>query len=417
MQKFVSKRCAAMFGILASLTMFLAWHPGHARAADSDPLSDAQLEQLVAPIALYPDALLAQVLMAATYPLEVVEAARWLKQNPDLKGDALEDALKKESWEASVKSLTAFPQTLEMMNEKLDWTTQLGNAFLAQQSAVMNAVQVLRERAKAAGNLKSNDEQTVKVEDKPTGAQSQTIIIQPASPEVVYVPTYNPTVVYGVWPYPAYAPFYWYPPGYAYASAALSFGAGMAVGSALWGGCNWGRSEVNINVNNYNNFNRTNIKNTNWEHNSVNRRGVRYQNQEVRNRYGGNEKRNQQARDAFRGRASSGRDQIARGGADGFKGGGLDWQGSGSGNRGTNRGGGDAFRNQGSGSQAWRDSSRGASSFGGGDRFGGGGGDRFGGGGFGGGRDRFGGGGGSFGGGRGGGRGFGGGGGRFGGRR
>ena len=116
MQKFVSKRCAAMFGILASLTMFLAWLPGYARAAESDPLSDAQLEQLVAPIALYPDALLAQVLMAATYPLEVVEAARWLKQNPDLKGDALEDALKKESWEASVKSLTAFPQTLEMMN-------------------------------------------------------------------------------------------------------------------------------------------------------------------------------------------------------------------------------------------------------------------------------------------------------------
>ncbi|MFP8875003.1 MAG: DUF3300 domain-containing protein, partial [Myxococcota bacterium] len=157
---------------------------------------------MVAPIALYPDSLLAQVLMASTYPIEIVEAARWVKTNPGLEGDKLEDAMQKQNWDPSVKSLTAFPQVLAMMNEKLTWTTDLGDAFLAQQKDVMNAVQVLRQKAKAAGNLESNEQQTVKVEDQPTGSQTQTIIIQPSSTKVVYVPTYNPTVVYGVWAYP-----------------------------------------------------------------------------------------------------------------------------------------------------------------------------------------------------------------------
>ena len=306
---------------LAALFMLFVWVPSaHAADSHSKPLSTEQLDQLLAPIALYPDSLVAQVLMASTYPLEVVEAARWVKANPNLKGKDLENALQKESWDASVKSLTAFPQTLEMMNDKLDWTTQLGNAFLAQQSDVMNAVQGLRKRAEDAGNLKSNDQQTVKVEDKPTGDQSQTIIIQPANPEVVYVPTYNPTVVFGVWPYPAYAPFYWYPPSYRYASSAISFGVGMAVGAALWGNCNWGRSEVNINVNRYNSFNRTNISNRTWKHDNTHRRGVGYGDRNLQNKYGVNSTQKQKARDSFRGHAEKGRQQIAQGNADRFKG-------------------------------------------------------------------------------------------------
>jgi len=289
-------------------------------ASDSKPASQQELEQLVAPIALYPDGLVAQVLMASTYPLEVVEAARWSKAHEGLEGKDLQDALQNESWDASVKSLAAFPQTLAMMNDKLSWTTQLGDVFLAQQKDVMNAVQVLREKAKAAGNLKSNDQQTVKVESTPTGTQSQTIIIEPTSTQVVYVPTYNPTVVYGPWPYPAYAPFYWYPPGYRMTSSAISFGVGFAVGSAMWGGCNWHSSSVKINVNNYNTFNRTNIKNTTWNHNSVHRKNVAYGNKSLQNRYGGQQARNARSRDSFRGRAEGGRRDLSSGSADGFKG-------------------------------------------------------------------------------------------------
>ena len=221
-------RSTGVRALVASLALLVVVPPAWAAGSNSKSLTTEQLDQLVAPIALYPDSLVAQVLMASTYPLEVVEAARWVKANPGLKDKALEAALQKQSWDPSVKSLAAFPQTLDMMNDKLDWTTQLGNAFLAQQSDVMNAVQVLRKRAKDAGNLDSNKQQTVKVEDTSSGTQSQTIIIEPASPQVVYVPTYNPTIVYGAWPYPAYPPFYWYPPGYRYMSSAISFGAGMA---------------------------------------------------------------------------------------------------------------------------------------------------------------------------------------------
>ncbi|MEE2678677.1 MAG: DUF3300 domain-containing protein [Myxococcota bacterium] len=391
---------------LVVLLALLAWIPAAQGAkSDTKTLSTEQLDQLVAPIALYPDSLIAQVLMASTYPLEIVEAARWVKANPKLEGKQLEAALQKESWDASVKSLTAFPQTLEMMNDKLDWTTQLGNAFLAQQSDVMSAIQGLRKRAEDAGNLKSNDQQTVTVEDKPTGNQSQTIIIQPANPEVVYVPTYNPTVVYGVWPYPAYAPFYWYPPGYRYASSAISFGMGMAVGAALWGNCNWGRSEVNINVNRYNNFNRTNITNNTWKHDNTHRRGVGYGDRNLQNRYGDNSAQRQKARDSFRGHAEKGRQQIAQGNADRFKGagsgggsfggkregantrqGGFEQNRAGARQQGQSRWGDGAFGGAGNGVEARRNSNRGRAS-----------------------RDSFGGGGGGWGGGRGGGRHFGGG--------
>ena len=162
-----------------------------------------ELEQLLAPIALYPDDLVAQILMASTYPLEVVEAARWVKANPNLKGNQLTSALEKQNWDPSVKSLVNFPSVLTMMNDKLDWTQKLGDAFLAQQKDVMNTVQKLRAKAQASGNLKTTKEQTVVVQD-------QVIVIQPADPQVIYVPTYNPTVVYGAWPYPAYPPYYYY---------------------------------------------------------------------------------------------------------------------------------------------------------------------------------------------------------------
>lgn len=302
------------------LAILVAAAPVRAQEGSSKPESPEQLEQIVAPIALYPDALLAQLLMASTYPLEIVEAARWVKAHPGLEGKALEDALQSESWDPSVKSLTAFPQALAMMNDKLDWTTQLGDAFLAQQKSVMNAVQSLRQKAKAEGNLESNKQQTVKVEPQPTGSQTQTIIIESANPQVVYVPTYNPMVVYGPWPYPTYQPFYYYPPGYVATASMVSFGVGLAVGAAVWGDCNWGRSDVNINVNKYNNFNRTNINNSTWKHDGSHRRGASYGNKNLQDRYGGNQARNAQARESFRGQADQGRKQIASGDTDHFKG-------------------------------------------------------------------------------------------------
>ena len=235
------------------------------------PFTAEELEQIVAPIALYPDPLLAQVFMASTYPLEVVQAARFVKANPSLKDPALNEELKKYDWDDSVKSLVSFPQVLTMMDEKLDWTQKLGDAFLDQQArTTMDAVQRLRAKAQAAGNLKSTPEQKVTVEPAPADTPppppttrgspppppppTQIITIEPANPQVVYVPTYNPTVVYGAWPYPAYPPYSYYPPGYVAARRAISFGVGMAVGAALWGDCNWGGGDVDININKYNNF-------------------------------------------------------------------------------------------------------------------------------------------------------------------
>jgi hypothetical protein len=229
-------------------------------------LSQAQLEALVAPIALYPDPLVSQVLMASTYPLEVAEASNWIKANNKLKGDALNKALQQQTWDASVKSLTSFPPVLEMMGTQLSWTQQLGNAVLAQQSEVMNAIQALRTKAKQSGSLQSNSQQTVTTQGS---GSTQTIIIQPANPQVVYVPSYNPEVVYGAWAYPTYPPYAYYPPGYVAGTALLSFGVGMAVGAALWGGCHWGGgyggSSLTVNNNNFNNFNHN--TNSNWSGN------------------------------------------------------------------------------------------------------------------------------------------------------
>jgi hypothetical protein len=281
-----------------------------------------ELEQLVAPIALYPDSVLAQVLMASTYPLEIVEAARWSKEHKDVKGDALTKEMEKQSWDLSVKTLTNFPDVLAMMNEKLDWTQKLGDAFLAQQKDVMDAVQRLRAKAKAEGNLKSTKEQTVKTEPAPAGASTTTtIIIEPADPEVVYVPTYNPTVVYGAWPYPAYPPYYYYPPGYAAGGMFFAFSIGVAVGGGCcWGGYpNWGTGDIDIDINNDINIDRDNINVGNdgkWKHNSEHRKGVEYRDQASQQKYGkASDRQATQAREQYRGHADQGREQIAREGA------------------------------------------------------------------------------------------------------
>lgn len=217
-----------------------------------------ELEQMLAPIALYPDALLAQVLTAATYPLEVVAADRFVKENPGLKGKALLEAAKTKDWEPSVKAMLEFPDVLGMMDEQLEWTEKLGDAFLAQQSDCMDAVQRLRQKAYAQGNLATTEKQVIRVEPK-----TQIIIIEPASPEVVYVPVYDPAIIYGFWWYLAYPPYYFYPRRY----VGISFFSGVFVG-AFWGawgtwGCNWHSRDVYINLNRYNNFTRTHYESGN----------------------------------------------------------------------------------------------------------------------------------------------------------
>jgi hypothetical protein len=353
-----------------------------------------ELEAIVAPIALYPDALLAQVLMASTYPLEIVEAARWSKTNPDLKEQALQDALQKQTWDPSVKSLAAFPTVLQMMNEKLDMTQKLGDAFLGQQKDVMEAVQRLRAKAQAAGNLKSGKEVTYT--SQKDGDQT-IIIIEPAQPDVVYVPSYSTTVVYGPWPYPMYPPYYYPPPpGYAAGGIFFGFTMGIIIGG-MWGHCNWRGGSVSINVNNYNRVNHTNISNGNWQHSPEHRKGVEYRDQGSRDKFGKGQRQGADSREAFRGRAEAGQRDIAQGGTEKFGGGGAGDRAGGS-----DRGGGGAFDGVGRGGESRDFSDRGAASRGG--SFQGGGGAQGGGGFQGGGR---GGGGGGFhgGGGRGGGRG------------
>ena len=309
---------------------------------------------MAAPVALYPDSLLAQVLMASTYPLEIVQAARFVKDNPNLKGDQLDEKLKDQTWDDSVKSLVVFPQVLALMDQKLDWVQKLGDAVLGQQKELMDAIQRLRARAQKEGNLKSTSEQTVTVAPAaaapPAGARAgpaatqtvvvqqqpaQVITIEPANPQVVYVPAYNPTVVYGAWPYPAYPPAYPYPPGYAFGAAALSFGVGMAVGAAVWGNCNWGGGNVDVDVNknaNYSrNVNRTDVASqrtqraqqgqagnrSQWQHNPESRRGVQYRDQGTQQKYNrGSNPQATQSREEFRGRADQGRQDLSRGGAD-----------------------------------------------------------------------------------------------------
>jgi len=266
-------------------------------------ISNEQLDSLVAPIALYPDPLLAQTLAASTYPLEIIQLQQWLDKNKSLKDKALADAVKKQDWDPSVQAMAAFPDLVKQLADNVKWTTDLGNAFLAQQSDVMDAVQRMRAKAKDNGNLKSTEQQ--KVETKVIENKS-VVVIQPAQPEVIYVPSYNPTVVYGAPAYP-YPPIAYPPPGYYAAGMAISFGVGMAMGAA-WGGCcgwnaGWGGNN-NVYINNNNNFvnnsnrnyNRQNINNrqtvnrgngNTWQHNPQHRGGAPYSNNRVASQYGG----------------------------------------------------------------------------------------------------------------------------------
>src|ERR1700739_3732365 len=270
-----------------------------------------QLDSLVAPIALYPDPMLAQVLAASTYPLELIQLQQWLQKNGSLKDKALADAVQKQPWDPSVQGMAAMPDLVKRLADDIQWTTDLGNAFLAQQSDVMDAVQRMREKAQGTGNLKSTEQQ--KVETKVVESK-QVIVIEQANPEVVYVPSYNPTVVYGppVYPYP---PVSYPPPGYYAAGMAISFGVGLAMGAAWgggWGyGCGWGGNN-DITINNNNNFNRnSNIQGGNrvsnqptrgggnrgggagnsWQHNpqhnAQHRGGTPYGNKATANKFGG----------------------------------------------------------------------------------------------------------------------------------
>jgi hypothetical protein len=344
-------RSLLLWWLAASVLLVSAAHAqGSAPSASPPPFKAEELDALLAPIALYPDSLLAQILMASTYPLEVVQAARWSKANPKLDGDAAVKKVEGENWDVSVKSLVAFPNVLEMMNEKLDWTQKLGDAFLAQQKDVAAAIQRLRRQAQNAGNLQSNQQQVVR-------SEAQTIIIEPAQPQVVYVPAYNPTVVYGTWPYPAYPPYYypgvtaWYP-GSAFVSG-LAWGVGFAAAGAMFGGWNWGHGDVNVNVNRATNIDRNYSRNNinagnNWQHNPQHRGNAGYRDQASRERYGDRQAQADRARNDFRGR--EGGDRGGAGGRDGIGGGrGGNRDGLGGGDRGGNRdgiGGGDRGGNR-----------------------------------------------------------------------
>jgi hypothetical protein len=268
-----------------------------AAEAPEEKLSADQLDSLVAPIALYPDELLAQTLAASTYPLELIQLQQWLAKNKDLKDKALADAVAKQPWDPAVQSMAAVPEVVKRLSDDIQWTTELGDAFLDQQADVMDAVQRMRKKAEEKGALKSNEQQTVETKV----VESKTVIVvQPTNPEVVYVPSYNPTVVYPppVYPYP---PVY-YPPYYPGAGL-VSFGVGMAMGAAIWGGsccgCNWGGGNNTVNINNNNNFNRNSNRTNNvgsgnrgggsgnWQHNSQHRGGAPYSNKSTASKYGG----------------------------------------------------------------------------------------------------------------------------------
>ncbi len=272
-------------------------------AQNASVYTQPQLDQMVAPIALYPDALLSQVLMAATYPLEIVEADRWLQANQGLSGAALDSALSQQTWDPSVISLCQVPSVLTKMSQNLEWTQDLGNAFLGQQADVMNTAQKLRNEAYRSGNLQSTPQQRVIVEQ-------QVVQIVPANPEVVYVPAYSPAVVYGAyWSYPSYDyPAVYAPsPGQVFANG-IMWGVGFAIGNSLFGGCDWHDHNVYVNnnvfihntiyrnTNVYKNVNvnvnkNVNINNRqNWNHNPEHRGNVPYHNDTMNQKYRGNGK-------------------------------------------------------------------------------------------------------------------------------
>ena len=267
--------------------------------------SQEELAQILAPIALYPDTLLAQMFMAATYPLEIVEAARFVKENSSFKEDALDKALKEKEWDVSVKSLCHFPSVLASLSKNLEATKKLGDYFLDDQKAVMNMVQILRAKAQEEGNLKTTEEQKVVVE-------KEIIIIESTNPEVIYVPSYSCTYVYGPWWYPYYPPYVWYPPPPRY-----GFGVGVVVGIGIGSWCrpNWRHGNIDIDINRTTNFNR-NVnrgggKGGTWKHNPKHRQGVAYNNKKTRGNFG-QSNRSAKPNDLSRGRSSQGLDRKTR---------------------------------------------------------------------------------------------------------
>jgi hypothetical protein len=280
-----------------------------------------QLDSLVAPIALYPDPLLAQTLAASTYPLELIQLQQWLAKNPVLKDKALADAVAKQPWDPSIQATAALPDVVKRLADDIQWTTDLGNAFLAQQREVMDAVQRMRKKAQDTGNLKSGEQQ--KVETRVIENKS-VIVVEQANPQVVYVPSYDPVIVYGppVYPYP---PIYYPPAGYYAAGVAISFGVGLAMGAAWGGGWGWGAGwggNNNININNNNNFirnsnisggNRNNIGNgnlgggSNWKHNPQHRGGAPYRDRATADRFGGTARG-----DSLSNRQAGARQQVGR---------------------------------------------------------------------------------------------------------
>jgi len=268
-----------------------------ASAQDRPAFTPEELDQMLAPIALYPDSLLSQILMAATYPLEVVQAARWSRANPQLKGQDAVRAVDPMDWDPSVKSLVAFPQILHRMDEQLDWTQRLGEAFLEQEPHVMDAIQGLRQRAERAGNIRSSDQMRVTRQDGH-------ILIEPAQPQVVYVPYYDPAVVYGPWWWPAYPPVYWGPPPgyYAWPAYAPGFfwGSGIVIGTGFFfGHFNWPHRHVivvhkhvtNVAVNRQTTvIHRAHVtpdhKPVRWQHDPIHRRSVPYRHAVLREQFG-----------------------------------------------------------------------------------------------------------------------------------
>ncbi|PYX33678.1 MAG: DUF3300 domain-containing protein [Acidobacteria bacterium] len=397
---------ALICAIVLSLDDALAYMPPPAQAAAALPqaqvikISPEQLDSLVAPIALYPDPLLAQALAASTYPLEIIQLQQWLERNKNLKDKALADAALKQPWDASIQALAALPDVVKRLADDIQWTTDLGNAFLAQQSDVMDAVQRMRKKAQDKGNLKSTEQQ--KVETRVIENKS-VIIVEQANPQVVYVPSYDPVVVYGPAFYP-YPPIYYPPAGYYAGGLAIAFGVGIAMG-AFWGGgwgwgCGWGGNDININRNN--NFNRnTNVGGGNrnnigggnrpsnqpargngnrastqpvrgtgdragnsdrWQHKPEHRGGAPYRDRETANRFGGTTRG-----DSLSNRQASARQQVGR------QGGNLASNRAGGSGMGS-RGGGGGLGNGAGGGGADRIGSRNLSRSGGGNRdaFGGG---------------------------------------------
>jgi len=310
----MKSRILSLMILLSAFVMPVAYAETSEDLENESVFTQQELDQILAPIALYPDALLSQILMAATYPAEVMEAARWSRQHPDLSGEAAVDATEGEEWDPSVISLTAFPQILAEMEARPEWVEQLGDAFLIQQAQVMDTVQHLRRQALAAGNLQSNDQIVVL-------QQGQTIVIEQAAPQVVYVPYYNPTVVYGPWWWDAYPPVYWDPwPGY-YSSFGPGYywGSGINVGLGFfYSNFDWHRHHVNIHRHHHrylkhrqdsehrHNRQRWTGPNTvhnqpqQWSHDSTHRRNVPYSIPALQQKSAGNSGPPRNARDVLR---------------------------------------------------------------------------------------------------------------------